>query len=306
MIKIENFDPVPRSAKEKIPTIDIVPENPYGKILAGLGNLQKEYEKSVRVRAQEYANDAVSAPDLDTDEELMEKAKNYADGKFADKIAKEEKSTADQLDSLDKKKRSLGETYSDEIRTLERSHANKERRALEALSKNGMTHSSTFDLRREEIAADRAYDIGRADAKYDKEIADLDERIESVRSAHKAALSGFEIDRALALEDKLQKLTEKRNKALASYEKTKDSALTKKQKEYIEELERENATYEAAFKDYTGDKKENYEERLRYAIDQTKRLSKSDREKFLTNNGDALRGYLGLYYNRFIQEFIGG
>ena len=283
----------------------LVTSDPTRPILNGLSKIRKEYEDSVKVKAEEYANEAISAPKAETDEELMEKAKNSIEGSFAAKKNKLEAKTERELNSLIEKKKSAYDDYSDKTRSVDRSHSEKERQAFEALSRNGMTHSTVFELRKEQLADDHAYDRARLDAKIESEIRDLDGRIEETRNSYRSALASFEIDYAIALEDKLQKLIAKRDKAAQSYEKSKESKLGEKEREYVENLEKENEAYEEEFRDYAGEKKANYEKRLNFAVEQTKGLTKNQRDRFIKQNEDELRSFLGFYYAKFIKE-IGG
>ena len=305
-MKLFDLDPPRSLPKREIsgvgPLIDSDPTRP---ILIGLSKIRNEYEEGVKIKAEEYANGAVSAPNAETDEELMEKAKDSIADSFAERKNKLETKTAKELDSLIERKKSAYDDYSDKTRSIDRLHSDKERRAFEALSKNGMTHSTVFDLRKEQLADDHAYDRARLDAKLENEVRNLDGRIEETQRSYRSALASFEIDYALALEDKLQKLTAKRDKILQSFEKSKQSKLGEREREYVENLEKENEEYEKEFRDYTGDKRTNYEKRLNFAVEETKRLPKSQRDRFVRQNEDELRSFLGFYYPKYIKE-IGG
>ena len=302
----EIADPVRRIPKESL-TVETDPLPPIysASILRGLEEIKKSYDDDLSVKAKEYAESAVAAPELDSDEEILEKAKDALEGKYADKKAKTEAQKEKELSELIEKKKKTIDDYSDSVRSVERMHADKERRAIEALSRNGLTRSSVFDLRKKQLEEDHVYDRARLDAKTEGTIASLDKRIEQVESEYQNALSSFEIDYAIALEDKIAKLTEKRDSLLSSYEKSKETKLDKAETKFLKNLEKENAAYEAEFKDYKDDKKKNYEERLKYAVEETNKLSANDKKRLLAKHSEELKEYLGLYYDRYMKQ-IGG
>ncbi len=301
-------DIFPKSSRiaDESPVIDAeLPSNPSVPILNGLESIKNKYEEAVKIRAKEYAESQVVAPDLETDDELIEKAKESIEGKFADQRAKTEQKAQEELEELIERKKEKISDYSDKLRTLERESASKERKMTEAFSKNDMTHSSTFELRKQQLKDDYVYDRAKLDADRERQIAYLDKKIENVEAAYQAAISSFEISYAIALEDKKTSLIEKRDRLLNAFESTKDEKLDKQEKAFYKIYEKENAEYEEAFNDYKDDKKENYEERLRFAVEKTNALTKSQKERLLKENKDALRNYLGLYYRRYLKE-IGG
>ena len=305
--KINDWVKIPsRRTKEVDDTkFTMLPETNYVNVASGLEKIKEEYDNLLIQRANEYAAGTLEKPSFETDEELMEKAKASLDETYAEKKNKEESKADKEIGSLVEQTKKTIDDYNDRVRSVDRKHADKERRAMEALSKNGMTHSTVFDLRKQELKNDHAYDLARLNASNEEQIASLNRRIQEIEEAKRVALQTFEIDYAVKLEDKIAKLIAQRDKMMASSDKKYNKELSEKAKEYIASVEEEDAAYEAEHNDYRGDKKANYEARLAYAVETMKKLPEKDRTRVLNEQGDALEEYLGLYFDKFVKQ-IGG
>ena len=130
----------------------------------------------------------------------------------------------------------------------------------------------------------------------------IDEKIEKLNRAYEDAMRGYEISYAIELEDKVKKLKSQRDKLADKYYKERQ---TERDAIYEKALLRETSddqVYEKTYGDYREDKKANVQERYDYLVNALKGKNSTAVAKFLKDYQSDLKHYLGLYYDRFVEE----
>lgn len=277
----------------------------FRNILGGLKNIKDRYDEKVGVKAQEYANSSIQKQSFDTDDELLEKAKESIGNTYEDKKKSAENKKDRTIGELVSEREASLDDYGEKLRALDRTYQNKEQNNLERLSRNGMTNSSVKALTQERIASDYITDRALLNKKEEALVKSLNDKIELAERSYRDALSSYEINYAIELENRLNKLKTQRDKLQSKYEAATEKETEKRIAEYMAQNEKENAEFEEEFGDYSGDKRANYKERLAYAVSEVKKLGREEGARFARVNENALKEYLGLYYGDFIRA-IGG
>ena len=268
------------------------------KILSNLKKISDTYTDEVSRQANEYA-DRVTSTDFDSDEDLLGKAKDSLDAIYGEKKRKTESLTTEKLDTLDKKK---SDYLSDRTRKLEETadrYDKAEAANLESLTKKGMLHSSVAELTAEQLASNRDKALDDVKATYDRKLETVERKIDRLNAAYDEAMKNYEITYAIELEDKLNKLKQKRDRLVEDYDKTHTNERRDAYNAYLAEEESRNKDREG---DYTGAKRENYQERYNYLIGELEGKDKTRVANFIKENETALKAYLGLYYDAFVEE----
>ena len=270
-------------------------------ILEGLNGIAEEYNDAVRAKAKVYADEKYRL-EVDDDDELYRQAKEHVDGIYdgkAEALAiKRDASTRD----LTAQKGEVGADRAAALRDLNKSYKTAESGLLENLSRKGMMHSSVGDLSRESLRSEHREAVERTESAYDRKVAVLDRKIEQANTAYETALNNYEIDYAIRLENKLNRLKSERDRAAQAYQKEHSEDRKKAYDYYLFRNESENKEYENAHAEYKGDKKENYQARYDYLVGALSGYDKESIHLFLSENAEVLKDYLGLYYDRFIEE----
>ena len=270
-------------------------------VMDGLYGIAEEYDAAVKARAKAYA-DAEYRYDGASDESLYDEAKSYVDGVYAGKADSLTSSRDEKTRELTAKKESVGADRAAALRDLGKKYARAESSLLETLSRNGMMHSSVSELSREGLRSERAADLRETNATYDRKVEALDRKIEQTDASYRSALKNYEINYAIRLENRLNRLKSERDRAASDYDKEHAEDRAKAYDRYLFAEETANKQYEREHADYKGDKRQNYQARYDYLVGALTGYGKDAVSLFLSDNEEALRQYLGLYYDRFVRE----
>ena len=271
------------------------------KIITNLKSIAKKYDDEVNAQANAYA-EKVTKGSFDSDEDLYQAAKESLDETYGQKKQKATERMQTSSDELSDKRLSLESDRTRALSRLAKQYDQKQDRLVEKLTKRGLASSSIATLAREEAATERAQAEAETDALYNKRIQTVDRKIEALTASYNAALKNFEVSYAMDLQDKIDRLKGKRDKLQSDYEKTRASDKKQAYNAYIEQQEQTNREYEQKEGDYSGAKKQNYEERYTYLLEELQGKNKKSVQKFILENDALLRSYLGLYYDRFVKE----
>ena len=274
----------------------------YDDVLKGLKNIANEYDKDLRARARAYAESEVTGETFDTDEELYLEAKNSLDALYGEKKAKSTRSYQSKTADLTA---SLSELENDRTRALVRTSEKYDDRAdrlAEKVQKNGLTHSTVAPLAEAELADRRDRELEDLNYAYDKKIQAVDGKISRLNASYAEALKNYELTYAVQLEKELSRLQSKRDRLEKEYLKEHADDKQRAYDAYLTQEKRANRKYEESEGDYTGAKKDNYLKRYDYLAEQLEGKTKKSVKHFIKMNDAALREYLGLYYDRFVEE----
>lgn len=270
-------------------------------VMKDLNKISQKYTDDLKRRASEYADQTVSGS-FDSDEDITSKVTEDLNAVYGEKKSKLASKTENALTDLKEKKESYDESASLKRDKLLNRYQSNWQKALESLTKKGMTHSSTALLSKEKIAADYAAEAAAAERAYNRKIQTIDQKIAKWKSDYENALKNYEITYAIELEEKVDRLKEKRDRLVENYNNSHSRERAQAYNDYLAGEQERNAAYEEAEGDYTDLKKENYRERYDYLIDALTGKSKTRIARFLKQNGEELKEYLGLYYDDFVKE----
>ena len=148
---------------------------------------------------------------------------------------------------------------------------------------------------------------------YDIEMDSISNQIEILLSEREAALEALDLQYAGDVKNKIDSLTEERDKLTKEYaeynqkvlEKQKDYAIEREKQinDYLEEKAQQDkikAEYEKEF-GYSGEKKENYEQRYKIASDFYNSLS-ADIAVDALKASPTMKYYLGIYYDTLLDN----
>lgn len=274
----------------------------YEDVLKGLKSIANEYDKDLRARARAYAESEVAGERFDTDDELYREAKSNLDATYGDKRAK----TTDKYQSKTADlTASLSEIENDRTRALVRAserYDDKADRLAEKAQKNGLTHSSVAPLAEADLADRRDKELENVNYIYDKKIKAVDGKISRLNASYAEALKNYELTYAVQLEKELSRLQSKRDRLEREYMREHADDKQQAYDAYMAEERKANRTYEESEGDYAGAKKENYQKRYDYLAKQLEGKNQKSIKHFIKMNDAALREYLGLYYDRFVEE----
>jgi len=270
----------------------------YDGIIRGLESIKEKYDTAVMEKAQAYGRAGVDAGDFDTDEDLMARASNELDGKYAPKRTKAQQTYLSTLDSAGSEKSGLGASYVEDVRAIREKEAKTLLSQAERNARRGMTNSSVAKFEGDAARADAARQIEITDAYYAGRVNALDEKMRRAKQTYDDAMRGYDISYALELEKKMDKYRAERDKLIAAYEKSVNKEAEKRASEYLKENAALNAAYEAENGDYAGEKRENYRERYEYVRSAMQEMTDAEKKRFLAAYGSVLQSHLGLYYRK--------
>ena len=297
----KNIDLIPSKSEKVKLTYDPTTVIPRDELFDNLKGIAQKYDREVRSRAKQYAEDAVT-PEKVSDEELLAEAKQSLDNLYGQKRATAAENYQSKTDLLNEDKTGLEGDRARALGRVEETYDQKADKLAESIAKQGISHSSIAALAGEELQNERAKEKEDVNYLYDKRLNAVNGKIERLTDSYNVALQNYEIAYALELEKELAKLKTKRDRMESEYIKEHADDKEKAYYAYLEEEKQNNRAYEESEGDYTGAKKENFEERYDYLLDALNGKNKKSVQKFVKENEDALRSYLGLYYDRFVKE----
>ena len=271
------------------------------KVLKGLSEVANEYEKDLRARARQYAEETV-AGHFDSDEELLSQAQASLDALYGEKRQKAEDKLVKQGDSLEADRFRLANDRARALARVAEEYEGKQDRMAEKLSKHGLNHSSIAPLAASDLRAKEAWATDDVNYRYDKRIAAVDAKITHLTETYEQALKNYELSYAVQLEKDLARLKSKRDRLADEYEKEHASEKRQAYYAYLDEQNKKDLEYEEREGDYAGLKKENYQARYDYLLSALQGKNKPRIQRFLSEAEPELREYLGLYYDRFVKE----
>lgn len=270
-------------------------------VLNGLSGIAREYDEAVAAKAKAYA-DGEYRFEGESDDDLYQRAKQLTDEIYAGKAESIASDRDAKYHEANAQKEVVGEDRAAALKALAKSQLRAEDRLKEDLSRRGMTRSSVGALSRESLRAEQAEEVARTEASYDRKVAALDRKIEQANASYESALRNYEISYAIRLEDKLARLKKERDSAAKAYEQEHSQEKKRAYNYYLSRIDAENKVYENEHSEYMGEKRTNYRARYDYLADALSSHGKEAVARFLDENADSLKKYLGLYYDRFVRE----
>ncbi len=248
-----------------------------------------------------------------TDEEITQLATDTYKGKYdkkkndltASSLEKENSLMTEASEKEAEKENELGELKSQRDSLYESAKNN--------AVKNGLSRSSIMNTQLEGV--DNSYKAQTDNVKkiYDIEMDSISNQIEILLSEREAALEALDLQYAGDVKNKIDSLTEERDKLTKEYaeynqkvlEKQKDYAIEREKQinDYLEEKAQQDkikAEYEKEF-GYSGEKKENYEQRYKIASDFYNSLS-ADIAVDALKASPTMKYYLGIYYDTLLDN----
>ena len=271
-------------------------------LISGLKSIADRYSTELRKQANAYADLQVGDSSADSDEALLQRAKETLDEIYGAKRDKKTNAFSDSSDALNEQKRTLGVDRALALEKVGDRYRVKEDTLSENMSKRGLTHSSVDPLAREALGEERNKELARVNYTYDKRIDTVDRKIERLTSSYEDALKNYEISYAIGLEKEIARLKSKRDRLADEYAKEHADDRQKAYDEYMTKERKANADFEEMQGDYTGLKKDNYTERYNYLVGELKGKSAKSVQNFINNYEYVLKEYLGLYYDAFVKE----
>ena len=307
------YDPTPTTPKDRFGEVDpqgdtesIASERnwygfPAAEVLSGLDKIAQKYHDSVQAKAKAYAAERYKG-DFKGNDELYDEAKAHVDGIYEGKEESLRETRDAKVGELSVKKQQQGADRAAALKNLGKNYLAAEGWTEEALARRGLSHSSIAALSRENLRQDYDEAVEKTQVAYDRKVDVLDKKIEQADAAYQAAMKNYEISYALKLEDKLNRLKTERDRAVKAYDAEHEKDRQAAYDWYVMHDAAQNQAYERQHADYTGEKKENYQERYDYLMDALKDRDKGSVSRFLSDHAEELKNYLGLYYERFIGE----
>ncbi len=267
-------------------------------------DLDRLFPKDSGLKEMEY--------EAESDEEIERKAKQKND---ADRLKEQNKldekyfasfaeAEGDKIEAEQKREATyeeLGELYK-ELR---------EQMKDKALA-NGVARGSILSTKLRDLDDGRSAAEREAEAKFDTDIAGIDDDLRALERDREAALEQLDLKYAASLEENINKLKDERDKKIREYEKYNSSVREKNAKylqqreldivEYLADLaEKKNEraaleSYNEKKYGYSGEKRKNYEQRYELAYDFYSSLSPDIALEALEASPN-MKYYLGIYYD---------
>ena len=270
-------------------------------IFDNLKGISKKYTDELDRQAKEYAESAVKG-EFASDEEIYEKAKESLDYLYGEKKSKTTAQKEQSVADLTQQKQSKTAEKKNALSELDDKYARSTDRLIEKMSRNGLLHSSILENSLEEQTRSKSAEAQALEQGYKNKINAIDQKISRLNASYEDALKNYEISYALELEDKIGKLKTQRDKAVSAFEKTNASEKEQAYDAFLQEEEARNRAYEESMGDYTDSKRQNYQERYDYVVGALAGKDKTAVSRFIKENEKKLKEYLGLYYEKFVEE----
>ena len=270
-------------------------------VISGLEEIQDKYQTSVKEKAKAYA-DRVVRGEFDSDDELYDKAEESLKGTYDAKRDALTREYESKVSDLNYDKDGYGADREKSKEKVKSAYQKAWYDNLDDLSRRGLSHSTIADLTSEEVKEGYRSAIRETDEAYDRKVQAIERKIQKADEAYNTALKNYEISYAIKLEDKLNRLKAERDRAVDKYEKEHQDDKQKAYDRYLINRSTQDKLYEDEYGDYLSEKKANYEERYNYLLSELQGKDKDEIASFIKRNEKTLRGSLGLYYDRFVEE----
>ncbi|MGN0795895.1 MAG: hypothetical protein ACI4MT_02935 [Christensenellales bacterium] len=244
-----------------------------------------------------------------SDEELSDRAKNSLLGDYNDKKNKINSETNEKLDNLGVKLSETKQKEQTELNELKKKIEDAFSGVKTNAIKRGITRSSIFQNDLNDVNESGRQTEDEVTKKYRIAVDSLDAQIENLKETRENALNNLDVKYASDVKEKLADLTKERDAIVKKYEEYNNKIIEKQnryalerekaindylkekqeQQELTEEYEKENG--------YSGDKRDNYEQRYKIAFDYYNALS-SDIALDALNASPSMKYYLGIYYDK--------
>ena len=274
----------------------------HDKLMEDLKSIADEYDKDLRQRATSYAEKQVAGGLFAGDEELLSQAKESLDSLYGDKKATAKEKYQSKTADLES---SLSELKTDRARALFRESEKFDQEAgrlAEKVQKQGVSHSSVALLAGADLNERRDQALEDVNHAYDKKIEAVDGKLARLNASYAEALKNYELSYAVQLEKEIGRLQSKRDRLEKEYVKEHAGEKERAYDAYLAKERKENRSYEESEGDYTGAKRENFQKRYDYLVGALEGKTKSSVKIFIKQNETRLKEYLGLYYDRFVEE----
>lgn len=286
--------------------------------------LAKQQEKEDLKRKEEYDNGFKNGlPEekefeykevkVDDDKVIEEKANNEyknewdlskedLENKYSQEVENYNSKAEDYSDSAKKQHEKIEENY----------EVNKDKVQNNAI-KNGLVNSSILSESKEELGKLKEVSLIENFSDLEKKIKKIDDEIEKLSVEKELKKNRLDSDYRKKIDAKINSLKsdrqkeidkiEKYNKEVAAQEKEYAKDLKDYEKEYNEKWQKSLKEQEeyARQNGYVGEKKNDYDNRLKNAYDFYSQLPKKDATEMIQNNPN-LRKYLGYNYARLLRD----
>ena len=244
-----------------------------------------------------------------TDEELDDRAKSSLLGDYNDKKNKINSETNEKLENLGVKLSETKQKEQSELNDLKKKIEEAFSDVKSNAIKRGTTRSSIFQNSLNEVNENGQQSEDEAIKKYRTAVDSIDAQIENLKETRENALNNLDVKYASDVKEKLADLTKERDAIVKKYEEYNNKIIEKQNRyalerekainDYLKEKQEQDKLTEEYEKEngYTGDKKDNYEQRYNIAFDYYNSLS-SDIALDALNASPSMKYYLGIYYDK--------
>ena len=244
-----------------------------------------------------------------TDEELDDRAKSSLLGDYNDKKNKINSETNEKLENLGVKLSETKQKEQSELNDLKKKIEEAFSDVKSNAIKRGTTRSSIFQNSLNEVNENGQQSEDEVIKKYRTAVDSIDAQIENLKETRENALNNLDVKYASDVKEKLADLTKERDAIVKKYEEYNNKIIEKQNRyalerekainDYLKEKQEQDKLTEEYEKEngYTGDKKDNYEQRYNIAFDYYNSLS-SDIALDALNASPSMKYYLGIYYDK--------
>lgn len=248
-----------------------------------------------------------------TDEEITQLAADTYKGKYDEKKNDVTSSSLEKENSLLTKASEKKAQKETELGNLKSERDSAYEKTKNNAVKNGLSRSSIMDTQLEGVDSSYKAEADSVKNAYETELDSIANQIEILLSERESALEALDLQYAGDVKNKIDSLTKERDKLTKEYadynqkvlEKQKDYAVEREKQinDYLEEKAEQakiKAEYEKEF-GYSGEKKENYEQRFKIASDFYNSLS-PDIAVDALKASPTMKYYLGIYYDTLLDN----
>lgn len=296
-------------------------------VVQQLEELDKQYRDSLPEEQEEEPDLEAMFPsdsglkeleyDVETDEELEQRARDLNDEKKAADAQKLQNNFQKEADAAELKKQEAKDKLESKNSALDGEYAARAENAKDDALQNGVSRGSILSSVLGELAGQKRSEKAAAGNEYETKIASIDDKLSNLESELNSALEQLDMKYAVKLSEDIAELKKERDEQVRKLDKY-NQEIRRQQAEYAYEREqdineflakREQKKQEKALAEqkqeekygYQGEKQENYAKRYELAYEFYSSLDPSIAlEAFEAS--PYMKYYLGLYYDKLKKE----